>query len=840
MLLFGGISIQAQSLTSGEYFFNSDPGVGNGISFSYSPSDSVHQTINVPISSLAPGFHYLFLRVKNNIGVWSHSEGRMFYIIQPTVSPTIQPELVSGEYFFNADPGIGNGTPFSFSQSDSVHSIFNVNVSSLSPGFHHLYIRVKNNAGIWSHHEGRMFYVIQPSALNSPQPNLISGEWFVDTDPGIGNATAFSYTTSDSVNLVINPTIGNLTSGWHRLYIRVKNTNGKWSHYEGRQFYVCNDILAPSALIGNTSFCQGETITITGSPVPNATNYLWQGPNGFTQSGLTLMRTNASALMNGEYKLRAVRTGGTFCDTSYASIMIQVNPTFSSTNSVTICAGESVSVGSNTYSNSGTYTDILPSIQGCDSTIITQLTVLPEITNSNPQTVCFGESYSINGNTYATSGTYTDVFQSITGCDSTVTTILTVNPTFSTNNLQTICQGESITIGSNTYSSAGTYTDVLQSINGCDSTVTTVLTVNQIFTSNNPQTICQGESVTVGTNTYSVAGTYTDVLQSIQGCDSTITTVLTVNPIFISNNPQTVCFGESYSLNGNTYSTSGSYIDVLQSISGCDSTVTTILTVLPAIATNNPQTVCFGESYSINGNTYSASGTYTDVLQSVQGCDSTVTTQLTVLPVLTGNNPQTICQGESVTVGSSIYTTAGTYTDVLQSVNGCDSTVTTVVTITTPTLNTQVTINEVTLSATENAATYQWIDCDNGNAPISGATSQSFTATQNGNYAVILTSTVCTDISETSACQNINSVGLEEIISFTLNIHPNPTENELFISSNEIIDLIQIKDLSGKRIDQISVGQTETKLNLENLSQGVYLIEVETKRGVRTERIIKN
>ncbi|TXI88281.1 MAG: T9SS type A sorting domain-containing protein [Crocinitomicaceae bacterium] len=454
--------------------------------------------------------------------------------------------------------------------------------------------------------------------------------------------------------------------------------------------------------------------------------------------------------------------------------------------------------------------------------------------------------YSGTGNTFVTpvltNTTSYWVALNKPGCSAIsnfIETQVTVNPT-TTSTLNVTNCGTSYQFHNNTFLSSGTYQVTIPNSNNCDSVITLNLSLVSNYAISNPQTICQGESVTVGTNTYSVAGTYTDVLQSIQGCDSTITTVLTVNPIFASNNPQTVCFGESYSINGNTYSTSGSYTDVLQSISGCDSTVTTVLTVLPPIATNNPQTVCFGESYSINGNTYSASGTYTDVLQSVQGCDSTVTTQLTVLPVLTGNNPQTICQGESVTVGTSTYTTAGTYTDVLQSVNGCDSTVTTVVTITTPTLNTQVTINEVTLTATENAATYQWIDCDNGNAPISGATSQSFTATQNGNYAVILTSTVCSDISETSACQNINSVGLEEITSFTLKIHPNPTENELLISSNEIIDIIQIKDLSGKRIDQISVGQIATKLNLESLSQGVYLIEVETKRGVRTERIIKN
>lgn len=419
-----------------------------------------------------------------------------------------------------------------------------------------------------------------------------------------------------------------------------------------------------------------------------------------------------------------------------------------------------------------------------------------------------------------------------------IETQVTVNPTTSSTLNVTNC-GTSYQFHNNTFLSSGTYQVTIPNSNNCDSIITLNLNLVPNFAISNPQTICQGESITVGTNTYSVAGTYTDVLQSIYGCDSTITTVLSVNPIFSSNNPQTVCFGETYSFNGNTYTTSGTYVDILQSIQGCDSTVTTTLTVLPAITSNNAQTVCFGESYSINGNTYSTSGTYTDILQSVQGCDSTVTTQLTVLPVLTGNNPQTICQGESVTVGTSTYTTAGTYTDVLQSVNGCDSTVTTVVTITTPTLNTQVTINEVTLTATENAATYQWIDCDNNNVPIAGATSQTFTATENGTYAVELTSTICSSITATSSCQLINTVGLEELSSFTLHVFPNPTENEFVVSSDEVIEQIFIRDLTGKLLYQTAGNQTETKLSLSLVSQGIYLIEVETKRGNKTIRIVK-
>src|SRR5690606_10439675 len=102
--------------------------------------------------------------------------------------------------------------------------------------------------------------------------------------------------------------------------------------------------------------------------------------------------------------------------------------------------------------------------------------------------------------------------------------------------------------------------------------------------------------------------------------------------------------------------------------------------------------------YTFNGHTYTASGTYHDTLQSIQGCDSIIETHLTVLPVLTASNPQSICTGGSYTIGTSTYTSPGTYKDTLQSFHGCDSIVTTVLTVGTPVLNTAVSLDNTTLT----------------------------------------------------------------------------------------------------------------------------------------------
>ena len=120
---------------------------------------------------------------------------------------------------------------------------------------------------------------------------------------------------------------------------------------------------------------------------------------------------------------------------------------------------------------------------------------------------------------------------SASGCDSTVTLTLTVNPLFTTDLTESICEGDSYTVGTSTYTATGIYTDVLTSASGCDSTVTLTLTVNPVYTTDLTESICEGDSYTVGTSTYTATGIYTDVLTSASGCDSTVTLTLTVRSI---------------------------------------------------------------------------------------------------------------------------------------------------------------------------------------------------------------------------------------------------------------------------------------------------------------------
>ncbi|MBK9016268.1 MAG: hypothetical protein IPM82_20585 [Saprospiraceae bacterium] len=317
----------------------------------------------------------------------------------------------------------------------------------------------------------------------------------------------------------------------------------------------------------------------------------------------------------------------------------------------TICQGETFTVGSNIYNQSGSYTNTLQTVYGCDSTVLTSLTVLPVFQTSQSPIICQGESVTVGGNTYAASGTYSDVLQTASGCDSTVTTLLTVNPVFQMEQSPVICEGESLTVGASVYSASGTYTVVLQTASGCDSIVTTALAVLPTFSVDQSLTLCEGESVTVGNQVYTQAGIYLDTLQSISGngCDSILTTSIVVYPTASIQQTLSICQGEILTVGGSIYDQSGSYADILQTMNGCDSIVFTNLTVYPVFQMGQSPVICQGDSITVGSSTYSVSGTYLDVLQTSNGCDSIVTTNLDVLPAYQFAQAPVICEGESVT-----------------------------------------------------------------------------------------------------------------------------------------------------------------------------------------------
>jgi hypothetical protein len=219
---------RAQQIIDAEYFINTDPGTGLASPITIIAGLSIDETIQIPVGSIGEGLHVLGVRVLDDDGLWSLFERRSFIVEYLNAT-----DLVAAEFFIDSDPGIGNATPIVITSGTGVQQNLSIPIPNLSEGMHLLAIRVKNAAGKWSLFERKNFIV--QYLITS---DLVSAEYFIDSDPGVGNATPVNITAGSTVQQSLTLAIPNLSEGMHLLAIRVKNAAGKWSLYDRKNFIV--------------------------------------------------------------------------------------------------------------------------------------------------------------------------------------------------------------------------------------------------------------------------------------------------------------------------------------------------------------------------------------------------------------------------------------------------------------------------------------------------------------------------------------------------------------------------------------------------------------------------
>ncbi len=192
----------AQHITQAEYFFNTDPGFGNATSVPISPGEFVELDFNASTEGLSPGVHMLYVRVKAEY--WSQTYARM-------IGKSAESQITHAEYFFNDDPGFGNGQPVSVTPGQVVEIDFNAITAGLEPGIHTLSVRVK--AGFWSQTHTRQVIV-------SPDTPITQAEYFIGDDPGHGNAIPMNVTPGKLVEIDHVIQNLNLPNGLNYIYFR--------------------------------------------------------------------------------------------------------------------------------------------------------------------------------------------------------------------------------------------------------------------------------------------------------------------------------------------------------------------------------------------------------------------------------------------------------------------------------------------------------------------------------------------------------------------------------------------------------------------------------------------
>ncbi len=234
LLLYSmGAAASPDSLRRLEYFIDNDPGVGNGTSYTISVQRDTFSGTGISVSipsNIGPGWHTLYVRsLADSAGYrarWGNVVARSFFV------PF---KLVAAEYFWDTDPGPGSGTALTISSpDDTITQTAVIPTTGLVPGWHDLYVRSKDSRGIWGNTGVRRVFV---------EESITSGEYFIDTDPGVGLGTPLTITTaSDTVTATYSIGTTGLKAGTHSLYVRTRSVSGKWGEVQARSFYIRDHI----------------------------------------------------------------------------------------------------------------------------------------------------------------------------------------------------------------------------------------------------------------------------------------------------------------------------------------------------------------------------------------------------------------------------------------------------------------------------------------------------------------------------------------------------------------------------------------------------------------------
>jgi len=479
--------------------------------------------------------------------------------------------------------------------------------------------------------------------------------------------------------------------------------------------------------------CEGETVVlfadIGGDYDINSTKIQWEHStdNGLTWTTVggipTYMMTNIQAPQSGWYRYLTATTSNNLteysCSVISDTIMLNVSPRIQVTNNTTICVGDSIVVGDNIYFEEDNYQDVLTTENGCDSIVFTNLEVLPLGIDSNYVVLCEGDLFF--GNPY-----FSDTLIIIEACDSLIYVDVYVNEIYNDSvNLQ-LCEGElyngipihqdttiidslltyklcdSITVAEisvfpsyenistfefcegyyhagNQYFSDTLLVDTLQTITGCDSIISTQIIIHPLYNDTIFQSICMGEMYEGLSYTQDTVLTSTNL--SSEGCDSISVINLTVHPTYLHTIQVDVCEEEIFE--NKLFTQDTVYTDTLQTVYTCDSLVIKEITFHPSYRDTTFIKICgyedrfSGNPISRNPNPDSSDSLFVDSLQTTIGCDSLLYTSLSVFYHETYVQAITICPFDTLSVGDSEYTQAGTYRDTLLNGNDCDSLVVT-------------------------------------------------------------------------------------------------------------------------------------------------------------------
>jgi hypothetical protein len=254
--------------------------------------------------------------------------------------------------------------------------------------------------------------------------------------------------------------------------------------------------------------------------------------------------------------------------------------------------------------------------------------------------------------------------------------------------------------------------------------------------------------------------------------------------------------------------------------------------------------------------------TYTLTGTDANGCTNTTTIVVTVNanPNVIATGDVSVCEGSSATLtatGASSYSwqpngqtsgtitenpaTTTTYTVTGTDANGCTGSTTWTVTVNPLPSTPAIIVNGATLTCSVSGASYQWYL--NGN-PIAGATSQSYTATQTGDYTVVVTDANGCSSSPSGAVTNPTGIAVNSNVR-QIAAYPNPNNGhfQLNFSVNKADNfLLEIHDVLGQVVYTETLsnfsGNYSREIDLGAFARGVYSVRLKGSSGESVVRVV--
>ena len=357
-------------------------------------------------------------------------------------------------------------------------------------------------------------------------------------------ATANAVSGCAGTNITLNGT-SNMTGGTESYSPASPYNNSTAGTYTYTYTYSkngCSTTSAPGNITVNASTAitadpTDRTVCVGATPAPlsvsasgSGLTYEWFSNTTNSNTGGTSVATTATytppSTSAGTTYYYAIVTGTCGSATSNTSTVV-VNDYSTNTTTITACDSYYWSVNGATYTGSGEYSATV----GCVTETLF-LTINSSTSESEAVTACDTYTWSVNGATYTTSGTYTSAGLNAAGCTHTKSLVLTINSSTSESEAVTACDTYTWSANGATYTTSGTYTSAGLNAGGCTHTKTLVLTINSSTSSVETVTspTCGTYTWAVNSVTYTSSGTYTVTGTNAAGCVDTKTLVLTINP----------------------------------------------------------------------------------------------------------------------------------------------------------------------------------------------------------------------------------------------------------------------------------------------------------------------